>query len=168
MSGHSQHPWIQSVFFSSDAYRPLPSLIQAAHALFNDRKVPELWQSLASTDEAVDRIEDVVREAARTQTRRLVLLAGVPGSGKTLVGLRLVHAEYLDDLAKGSSPAAAIFLSGNGPLVSVLQCQLRGAGGGGRAFVRNVKDYVRTYMAAPDRFLTIMLSYLMKRNGPLM
>lgn len=99
------------------------------------------------------------RGAARTQTRRLVLLTGVPGSGKTLVGLRLVHAEYLDDLAKGSSPAAAIFLSGNGPLVAVLQYQLRGAGGGGRAFVRNVKDYVRTYMAAsrpvPDHHVVV-------------
>ena len=146
-------------FLSSDAYRPLPSLIQAARALFNDRTVPELWQSLSSTDEAVDRIETVVREAAHTQTRRLILLTGVPGAGKTLVGLRLVHAEYLDDLAQGTSPASAIFLSGNGPLVSVLQYQLRSAGGGGRAFVRNVKDYVRTHMAAskpvPDHHVIV-------------
>ncbi len=138
-------------FFSGDAYRPLPSLIQAARALFNERKVPKLWQSLSNTDDAVDRIEDVVRECARTHTRRLILLTGVPGSGKTLVGLRLVHAEYLDDLAKGSSPASAIFLSGNAPLVSVLQYLLKDAGGGGKAFVRNVKDYVKTYIAASKR-----------------
>ncbi len=146
-------------FLSSDAYRPLPSLIQAARALFHERKVPELWQSLASTDEAVSRIGEIVREAARTHTRHLILLTGVPGAGKTLVGLRLVHAEYLDDLAHGSAPASAIFLSGNGPLVSVLQYLLRDAGGGGRAFVRGVKDYVRTYMSAskpiPDHHVIV-------------
>jgi hypothetical protein len=38
-----------------------------------------------------------------------------------------------------------VFLSGNGPLVEVLQYELRDAGGGGRTFVRGVKDYVKRY-----------------------
>ena len=38
-----------------------------------------------------------------------------------------------------------MFLSGNGPLVQVLQYELRDAGGGGRVFVRDVKNYVKTY-----------------------
>ena len=42
-----------------------------------------------------------------------------------------------------------MFLSGNGPLVEVLQYELRGAGGGGKTFVRGVKDYVRTYSSRP-------------------
>jgi hypothetical protein len=78
-----------------------------------------------------------------------VLLTGVPGAGKTLVGLRVVHAKYLDDLAvarpNGKPTSPAVFLSGNGPLVQVLQYQFRGAGGGGRAFVRDVKSYVKRY-----------------------
>ena len=45
---------------------------------------------------------------------------------------------------------AAVFLSGNGPLVEVLQYQLRGAGGGGKAFVRGVKEYVDRYSKRPD------------------
>jgi hypothetical protein len=73
----------------------------------------------------------------------------VPGAGKTLVGLRVVHAHALDELAlprQGRKPAApAVFLSGNGPLVEVLQYELRSAGGGGKAFVRGVKDYVAQY-----------------------
>jgi hypothetical protein len=44
-----------------------------------------------------------------------------------------------------------VFLSGNGPLVEVLQYELRGAGGGGKAFVRGVKDYVKTYSSRRDR-----------------
>lgn len=78
-----------------------------------------------------------------------MLLTGVPGAGKTLVGLQAVHAHFLDDLAvnrgDGKPSAPAVFLSGNGPLVEVLQYELRGAGGGGQTFVRGVKDYVRRY-----------------------
>lgn len=95
------------------------------------------------TDPAVDEISRIIHKAARTRTRRLVLVTGIPGSGKTLVGLRLVHAHFLDDLAV----PMAIFLSGNGPLVDVLQYELRGAGG--RTFVRGVKDYVKTYSVKP-------------------
>ena len=77
-------------------------------------------------------------------------MTGVPGSGKTLVGLRAVHKPALDDLAvprAGGKPTApAIFLSGNGPLVEVLQYELRGAGGGGKTFVRDVKNYVKHYL----------------------
>lgn len=146
-------------FLSADAYRPLPSLIQAARALFHSRRVPRLWRSLANTDVAVDRIHNIVREAAATRTRRLVLVTGVPGAGKTLVGLRMVHSEEPGRLASRDAPSSAIFLSGNGPLVQVLQYQLKSAGGGGRAFVRSVKDYVRTYGRAggnvPDHHVIV-------------
>jgi hypothetical protein len=77
------------------------------------------------------------------------LVSGVPGSGKTLVGLRAVHAGYLEDLAvprnDGRPSAPAVFLSSNGPLVAVLQDALKEAGGGGKTFVRGVKDYVKYY-----------------------
>src|SRR5262249_16414615 len=63
--------------------------------------------------------------------------------------LRAVHAGYLEDLAisrpGGRPPAPAVFLSGNGPLVAVLQDALQDAGGGGKAFVRGVKDYGKFY-----------------------
>jgi hypothetical protein len=63
----------------------------------------------------------------------------------------MVHAHLLDDLAaerRGRKPTApAVFLSGNGPLVEVLQYELKGAGGDGKVFVRGVKDYVARYEA---------------------
>ncbi|MBL9119947.1 MAG: DUF2075 domain-containing protein [Phycisphaerae bacterium] len=101
------------------------------------------------TQPALERVCSIVHQAARTKSRRLILLSGVPGSGKTLVGLQLVHAHFLDDLAVarnvGKPTAPAVFLSGNAPLVEVLQYELAGAGGDGKAFVRGVKDYLRTY-----------------------
>jgi hypothetical protein len=134
-------------FLSGDAYRPLPTLVAAARELFLKGTLRRIKRAASATDGAVDAISMIVHEAARTRTRHLVPLTGVPGAGKTLVGLRLVHSHFIDDLAvprSGGRPTSpAVFLSGNGPLVEVLQYELRDAGGGGRTFVRGVKDYVR-------------------------
>ncbi len=150
-----QRPWERgpitaSEFLAKDAYYPLPSLVQAARELFLDGKIRPIHRALAETQPAVEAVSAIAHEAARTRTRHLVLVAGVPGSGKTLVGLSAVHNPSLDDLrverAGGKPPAPAIFLSGNAPLVEVLQYELRGAGGGGKTFVRGVKDYMKQYL----------------------
>jgi hypothetical protein len=140
-------------FLDEGAYQPLPTLVKAARELMQKGELRTIHRARAATEPAVQSIKDIVYEAARTRTRHLVLLTGVPGAGKTLVGLQTVHAHYLDDLAvprKGQNPTApAVFLSGNGPLVEVLQYELREAGGGGRTFVRPVKQYVDTYSRRP-------------------
>ncbi len=136
-------------FLSESAYRPLPSLVKAARELFEQRTLRRIHRAAAATGPALEQIQQIALEAARTKTRHLVLVAGVPGSGKTLVGLQVAHAKYLDQIviARGSEQPSspAVFLSGNGPLVEVLQYELRSAGGGGRTFVRGVKDYVKHY-----------------------
>lgn len=142
-------------FLTGDAYRPLPTLIQAARELFFSGEVREIWKARAATEPAVRTIAEIARHAAATRTRHLVLVTGVPGSGKTLVGMRAVHAHHLDDMAipraHGKPTSPGLFLSGNGPLVEVLQHVLRGAGGGGRAFVRHIKDYLDSYVPRPDK-----------------
>lgn len=142
-------PVVPKSFLAETAYRPLPTLVQAARELFEHGDLRPIRRARAATDPAVHKIKDVIHEAARERNKRLILLTGVPGAGKTLVGLRTVHAHYLDDLAvpreNGKPSAPAVFLSGNGPLVEVLQYELRGAGGGGKTFVRGVKDYVKRY-----------------------
>jgi hypothetical protein len=142
-------------FLDEAAYRPLPTLVEAARELFHSGELRTINRARAATDPAVEAISRIIHHAAATRSRHLVLLTGVPGAGKTLVGLRTVHAHYLDDLAvprAGEKPTTpAVFLSGNGPLVEVLQYELREAGGGGKTFVRGVKDYVKTYSAARRR-----------------
>lgn len=136
-------------FLDESAYCPLPTLVESARELFRSGDIRPIHRARAATDPAVDAISAIIHHAAASKTRHLVLLTGVPGAGKTLVGLRTVHAHYLDDLAipraNGKPTTPAVFLSGNGPLVEVLQYELRGAGGGGKTFVRGVKDYVATY-----------------------
>jgi primosomal protein N' len=136
-------------FLAIDAYAPLPTIVQAARELFHRRELPRIRRAQAETAPALEYISAIAREAARTHTRHLVLLSGVPGSGKTLVGLQLVHAHWLDDLAvpraNGRLSSPAVYLSGNGPLVQVLQDALKDDEGRGQTFVQAIKDYVRQH-----------------------
>ncbi|MFN8669866.1 MAG: DNA/RNA helicase domain-containing protein [Gemmatimonadaceae bacterium] len=147
--GHRAPCVDRSRFLDESAYCPLPTLVEAARELMQRGNLRRIERAHASTAPAMEAITAIIHEAARTKTRHLILLTGLPGSGKTLVGLQTVHAHFLDDLAvtrDGVKPTTpAVFLSGNGPLVEVLQYELREAGGDGRTFVRGVKQYVERY-----------------------
>lgn len=140
-------------FLSQQAYRPLPTLVKAARELFTLGTLRRVKKASAATEPATECVLELTRAAAHGRRRKLVLLSGVPGAGKTLVGLRLVHSHEIDELAierkDGKPTAPAVFLSGNGPLVEVLSYELRDAGGNGKTFVRGVKQYVERYLSRP-------------------
>ncbi|MXY00632.1 MAG: DUF2075 domain-containing protein [Chloroflexi bacterium] len=138
-------PLVASRFLDSDAYRPMPSLVRAARELFRHKRPPQLWRAAANTDAAVECVQTIVRQAYQKGTRHLVLVRGAPGSGKTLVGLRLAHSPRPGEYAAEGDGPQAIFLSGNGPLVEVLQYVLKPGGGGGKTFVRPIRDYVKRF-----------------------
>ena len=142
-------------FLAADAYCPMPTIVQAARELFQHGDLPFIRRARARTDPALQAIAAIAKEAADTRSRHVVILTGVPGSGKTLVGLQLVHAKWLDGLAvprDGKRPTVpAVFLSGNGPLVAVLQDALASGGGGGKTFVQAIKAYVKTYSSNRSR-----------------
>jgi hypothetical protein len=141
-------------FLSQQAYRPLPTLVKAARELFTHGTLRQVKKASAATEPATECVLQLTRAAAHSRRRKLILLSGVPGAGKTLVGLRLVHSHELDELAiereDGRPTAPAVFLSGNGPLVEVLSYELRDAGGNGKTFVRGVKQYVERYLSRPS------------------
>jgi hypothetical protein len=137
-------------FIQPGLCQPSLSLVQAARRFFADHALPHIKRIDAVTNAAVERIVREIKAAHSEKRRKLLLLSGVPGAGKTYVGLKIAHDSFLDDLVEargdGERPTApAIFLSGNGPLVEVLQYELKRAGGAGRVFVRGVKDFVRKY-----------------------
>ncbi|HEU4990717.1 MAG TPA: DNA/RNA helicase domain-containing protein [Gemmatimonadaceae bacterium] len=138
----------RNAFLDESAYRPLPTIVEAARELLASGSLRRIHKAHAATGPTVDEITRIVHMAAATKSRHLILVTGVPGAGKTLVGLQTVHAKYLDDLAveraDGKPTAPAVFLSGNGPLVEVLQYEMRSVGDG-KTFVRGVKDYVKRY-----------------------
>lgn len=143
----------RDAFLAPSAYCPLPTIVEAARELLASGSLRRIHKAHAATGPTVDEITRVVHTAAATKSRHLILVTGVPGAGKTLVGLQTVHARYLDDLsverADGKPTAPAVFLSGNGPLVEVLQYEMRSVGDG-KTFVRGVKDYVKRYSRKPD------------------
>ena len=135
-------------FLSDEAYRPLPSIIEAARELMETGELRYIRRAHAATAATMGLIRELCIEAATTKTRKLILLRGAPGSGQTLVGLQLAHSRWLDDISVERSSGKripAVFLSGNGPLVDVLQYQMKAAGGDGKTFVRGVKEYVARY-----------------------
>ena len=141
-------------FLDANAYSPLPTLVEAAREIFAERDVRWNTMARAATDGALTVFMQIVHDAAATRTKHLVLLTGAPGTGKTLVGLRAVHAPVLDELTipreAGKSAASALFLSGNNPLVSVLQYALRTHGSDGKTFVRRMKDFISRYASRPE------------------
>ncbi len=101
-------------------YHPVPTIIDAAVAIFSGMEVREIANAHADPGNlttTVDRIVDIVEHARTHDTRCICFVTGVPGSGKTLAGLRAVHDSRIRELS-GSDPA---FFSGNGPLVKILR-----------------------------------------------
>jgi hypothetical protein len=143
----------QQAFLDPQAYRPLPKIVEAARELMETGELRRIKRPYLATAPTLEYVTDVAHEAATTRTRHLVLVSGLPGTGKTLVGLQLAHSRFLDALAvdrgNGKPTAPAVYLSGNGPLVQVLQYELKGSGGGGAAFVRPIKAYVERYSSRP-------------------
>ncbi|NJC00212.1 hypothetical protein GGR63_000099 [Xanthomonas sp. 3272] len=99
-------------------YRPTLSVIEAAERLYENHDVREISHSYASNlDATTDLLAEVIKEA-RAQNRRYVcFVTGVPGAGKTLTGLNVVH----DPSLREEGGPSGIFLSGNGPLVKVVR-----------------------------------------------
>jgi hypothetical protein len=100
-------------------YRPTPTIIEAARALYAQHSVEAIArydagaQNLRATSR---RIEELVDEARVRRCKLICFVTGVPGAGKTLVGLNVATQRRDVD-----QPTHAVFLSGNGPLVAVLR-----------------------------------------------
>ena len=97
-------------------YHPTPTIIEAAQALYAHHSVDSIARHDAGArnlgiSPRVERIIDLAGTAGR---KAIVFVTGVPGAGKTLVGLNVATKR------RGDTPTHAVFLSGNGPLVKVL------------------------------------------------
>ena len=100
-------------------YCPTPTIIEAAMALYNGHSVNEISRSDASAinlSETSEAISDIIRYSKENSRKSICFVTGVPGAGKTLVGLNIAtkHIDKSNDLY-------SVFLSGNGPLVAILR-----------------------------------------------
>lgn len=102
--------------WNNSEYLPTPTIIEAAQHLFSGQNVREISRSHAGSENLTDTTNAIlkaIKEAQQKNEKIICFITGVPGAGKTLAGLNIVH-NVENHSGKG------IFLSGNGPLVKVL------------------------------------------------
>ncbi|CAA9354274.1 MAG: FIG01059588: hypothetical protein [uncultured Chloroflexia bacterium] len=107
---------MSALAWANAPYRPTPTIVEAAQALYAQHSVYDIARSDAEAENlgiTTDALRDVITSSRLTGRKSICFVTGVPGAGKTLVGL---------NLATSSPPQQhAVFLSGNGPLVDVLR-----------------------------------------------
>jgi DUF2075 family protein len=100
-------------------YCPTPTIIEAAMALYNNHSVKDISRSDASAinlSQTSEAVSEIIKLSKERSEKAICFVTGVPGAGKTLVGLN-VATRHIDK----DSELYSVFLSGNGPLVAILQ-----------------------------------------------
>ena len=110
---------LDPLVWEAGQYKPTPTIIEAAQALYRGHSVHEITRSdagainLSKTSSAID---NIIAQAKQNRQKAICFITGVPGAGKTLAGLNIANRRLQMDLNEH-----AVFLSGNGPLVTVLR-----------------------------------------------
>ncbi len=104
-------------------YAPTPTIIEAARTLYENHSVEDITRHEAdkvTTDRTIAYILDVIHKCKEKREKGICFVTGVPGAGKTLVGLDVAVKQTYQDSDKPNEDEGAVYLSGNGPLVAVL------------------------------------------------
>lgn len=104
-------------------YAPTPTIIEAAKTLYESHSVENITRHEAdkvSTDATIKYILDVIQKSKANGEKSICFVTGVPGAGKTLVGLDVAVKQTYQGGDKPVEDEGAVYLSGNGPLVAVL------------------------------------------------
>ena len=105
--------------WATGRYFPTPTIIEAAMSLYSGHGVEEIARTDASAinlSTTTDTVLNIIKEAKSQNQKSICFVTGVPGAGKTLVGLNIGAQNY-----KENEKASTVLLSGNKPLVDVLQ-----------------------------------------------
>lgn len=116
---------------ANGTYEPSPSMLEAARSILHNEPLPNI-KAIASSNfpEVQQTVRQIIQGAQTTNTHHLILVSGEPGAGKTYLGLTIAH-----DIEN------AVYLSGNGPLVDVLQDTLKN-----RTFVQGLYGYKMDFL----------------------
>lgn len=110
---------INIVLWETGRYQPTPTIIEAATALYSGHSVEDISRSGAdeiNLSQTSDAVSEIIQFSKENSVKSICFVTGVPGAGKTLVGLNIAtkHIDKDNDLY-------SVFLSGNGPLVEILR-----------------------------------------------
>ena len=156
LTDQTSEPELNGEGWDLSAYKPVPTILEAAEALFAEHDVREIAEASADKQNlsaTSDHLFSVVERARHLGEKVVCILTGVPGAGKTLAGLNLAHNPAI----RAAGLPSAVFLSGNGPLVRVVSAALaankrdthdarRKVG----TFIQNVHTYIRDGLRSVD------------------
>ena len=106
-------------YWENSIYKPTPTIIEAAQALYKGHNVKEITRADAGAinlSRTADCINSIIENSKSKKLKSICFVTGVPGAGKTLAGLNIAVERMKTD-----EDEHAVFLSGNGPLVEVLR-----------------------------------------------
>ncbi|HVW73059.1 MAG TPA: DUF2075 domain-containing protein [Rhizomicrobium sp.] len=112
-------PPLDPMVWLGSGYKPTPTIIEAAQALYREHQVEEIINSAAGKKNltvTTTRLNAIIDDAKARHQKVICFVTGVPGAGKTLAGLNLITQR-----TQAHGEEHAVFLSGNGPLVEVLR-----------------------------------------------
>ncbi len=155
---------VDSSDYAAGRYAPTPTIIEAAISLYKNHTVDEITRSDAGAKnltKTTETISEIIIQARERHKKIICFVTGVPGAGKTLVGLK-VATTHLDE----DNGEASVYLSGNGPLVAILQEALArdkiknekekgitltkgNAKSSIKAFIQNIHHYRDAYLRDP-------------------
>ena len=104
-------------------YAPTPTIIEAARTLYESHSVENITRHEAdkvSTDRTIASLLDIIQTSKQRKEKSICFVTGVPGAGKTLVGLDVAIKQTYQGQDEPVKDEGAVYLSGNGPLVAVL------------------------------------------------
>lgn len=105
--------------WENSVYLPTPTIIEAAQALYSNHNVEDISRSDAGTYNlsiTTNKINEIIEYSKENNKKSICFITGVPGAGKTLAGINIANERH-----KFEENEHAVFLSGNFPLVNVLQ-----------------------------------------------
>lgn len=100
--------------WAKSGYEPTPTIIEAAVALYEENTVEDITKHGGDIDKAAAELSRIIDYCRSNNRKAICFITGVPGAGKTLIGLNTA----IDQFNRGEK---AVYLSGNFPLVEVLQ-----------------------------------------------
>jgi len=119
LSFNDDEKFIDVTSWSKGRYAPTPNILEAAMALYNSHSVIDITRREADAKNLTstcDAISNIIIDSQKQNKKSICFVTGVPGAGKTLVGLDIATKHL-----KGESQTSSVFLSGNGPLVAILR-----------------------------------------------
>ncbi len=133
--------WLQA------AYEPSITILEAAYRVMEGEALPEIRRAKSiGINDTLKKLEQLYQVTKEYDTHSVVFITGVPGAGKTYLGL-----QYTYHISKESK--TAVYLSGNGPLIEILQHILKNAS---RTLVRPINKFLRGNVSQRGTYTTVV------------